>query len=144
MKIWVKDSLGRPGYQPTRWEVVGGRRKKIKEETFRIPSKSGDVRSVDLYSFLKLVEQAEKRHIELRNIQVCWHVDEGSRGRFGAYHPDYDPGYTEYWIVFERLETDDEEVKREGPAAKKEQDEKVKVGETKALLKKQTKKYVKE
>lgn len=136
MKIWIEDSFGRPHYGYDRYEMVNGKRKKIKEKIFTIPSTSGETQEVDLYAFLKVVEQAEERYGKLRNIKVCWSFQGGSRG-VGAYHADYDPGCTSFWIRFERLESDEEEAKREGPAVKK-------MKETKKLLTKQLADYEKE
>jgi len=135
MKIWIKDSFGRPHYGYDRYEVVNGKRKKIKEKIFTIPTTSGGTQEVDLYAFLKVVEQAEKRFKTLRNIKVCWSFQEGSRS-FGAFHADYDPGCTNFWITFERLESDEEEATRERPAINKTK-------ETKKLLTKQLNKYIK-
>lgn len=136
MKIFVKDHFGRQGYSYDRYEIVDGKRKKIKEEIHKIPTVEGHRQAVDLYAFLKLVEQAEERYGELRNVMVCWSFEGGSHG-VGGWHKDYDPGYTIFWIEFERLETDTEQRRREGPAAVKEEKEKAKVAETKKLLAKQ-------
>ncbi len=135
MKIWVEDSFGKPHYSYDRYEIVNGKRKKIKEKVFTIPSTFGESQEVDLYAFLKVVEQAEERYGKLRNIKVCWSFSKGSSG-VGAYHADYDPGYTSFWIKFERLESDQEEAKREGPANNK-------MKETKKLLAKQLAAYEK-
>ena len=136
MKMWVKDHFGKPNYGYDQYEIVNGRRKKIKEHIFTIPSAEGQQQRINLYAFLKIVEQAEQRYGELRNIEVCWSFHEGSRD-VGAYHADYDPGWTRFWIEFERLESDAEEVKREGGKISK-------VKEVKNLLAKQLAKYVKE
>jgi len=100
----------------------------------------GSFPAVDIFAFLKAVQKIEKKHGEIRNIQVAWRHEKSS-----GTGQDYDPGYYEYWIQFERLETDEEEVRRnkseEKEAANKEKAEAARQKEEKALLKELLAKY---
>lgn len=96
--------------------------------------------AVDIFRILQEIPKIENKHGEIRNIKVGWnHKPATGSGK------DYDPGYYDYWIEFERMETDAEETRREKNEAriyaqnKKDLDKKMK--EEKKLLKDLLAKY---
>jgi len=110
-KRWIYDHFGKPQtiYRLEKMNPETGKKKKV-DITERLPSThlNGHL-GVDVFKMLKLVTKAEFLHPQgIRNIQVCWNVTP-ERG----HGEDREGAYVEYWIEFERLETDAEEMVRE-------------------------------
>lgn len=100
-KTWVEDHLGKPqhfyGYRD-----ADGKRKEIR---FKIPA-SPD-KSVDVFSLLAIVSDAERLYGEVRDVRLHWiEVAESGHGQ------DREAGYVQFWITFKRLETNKEFAKR--------------------------------